>query len=273
MSKIDVQGTKITVLEGNFSDYISLTDMTGVHEEGSRLVEKWISNKNTLEFLGVWEGLNNSNFNSPEFEGIKSASGTNRFTMSVKKWIEKTQAIGLMAKSGRYGGTFAHKDIAFEFGSWLSPLFKLLLIKEFQRLKEEEQKRLHQGWDVKRFLSKANYKIHTEAVKQYLLPISNLSKDKSWLVYAEEADIINMALFGKTAKQWREENSTLILNGINNMRDMAETQQLIVLANIENYNAILIKEGIDKEERFLRLRSLAIEQLNILGGTVTEKLS
>lgn len=269
MSKIEVKGSKISVLTQNGMDFISLTDMTSSYEDGSRLIEKWLINKNTIEFLGFWEELNNPDFNPPEFRGIRNEAGTNRFTISVKKWIDKTRAIGLQAKAGRYGGTFAHKDIAFEFGAWLSPEFKLLIIKEFQRLKEQEQQRLQEGWDVKRFLSKVNYKLQTDAVKEHLLP--NTPKNQEWLIYAEEADIINVALFGKTAKQWREENSKAIQNGIANMRDEATAIQHVILANLESYNSILIGEGKNKADRFGKLRQMAVDQLKRLGSISLSK--
>jgi hypothetical protein len=264
MSKIKVEGSEITIITQNESDYISLTDMVEKQTEGGKLIEKWITTKNTIEFLGIWEHLHNPDFNYPEFGVIKNDSGSNRFVMSVGQWVNKTNAMGIFAKAGRYGGTYAHQDIAFHFGMYISPLFNLLLVKEFQRLKEDERLRLESGWDAKRYLSKVNYKIHTEAVKEYLLPISALPEDKKWIVYAENADIINMAMFGKTAKTWKEENPQLALEGLN-MRDVASTHQLVVLANLENYSSILIKEKISKAERFLRLRRLAIEQLKLLG--------
>jgi hypothetical protein len=270
MQKIEVKGAKISVLVSGNADYISLTDMTSLYDDGSRLIEKWLSNKNTVEFLGVWEEINNPDFNSPEFGGIRSDAGTNRFTLSVKKWLEKTHAIGLQARAGRYGGTFAHKDIAFEFGAWLSPEFKLLIIKEFQRLKEQEHQRLREGWDIKRFLSKVNYKLQTDAVKEHLLPLLKTPRNQEWLVYAEEADVINVALFGKTAKQWRDENPKMVSDGVSNMRDIATAMQLVILANLESYNSILISEGKTKETRFEKLRQMAIQQLRRL-STISSK--
>ncbi len=264
MSKITVGETEITILSQNESDYISLTDMVANQPDGNKLIEKWLTTKNTIEYLGIWEELHNSNFNYPDFGVIKNEAGSNRFFMSVGQWVKKTNSIGISAKPGRYGGTYAHQDIAFHFGMYISPLFNLLLVKEFQRLKEDEKNRLESGWDAKRYLSKVNYKIHTEAVKEYLLPISTLPEDKKWIVYAENADIINMAMFGKTAKTWKEENPKLALDGFN-MRDIASTHQLVVLANLENYSSILIKQKINKADRFLRLRQLAIEQLKVLG--------
>lgn len=264
MSKIHVEGREITILTQNESDYISLTDMVENQPEGGKLIEKWLTTKNTIEYLGIWEQLHNPDFNSPEFGGIRNDAGSNRFFMSVSQWTKRTNAIGIIARPGRYGGTYAHQDIAFHFGMYISPLFNLLLVKEFQRLKEDERNRLESGWDAKRYLSKVNYKIHTEAVKEHLLPISTLPEDKKWIVYAENADIINMAMFGKTAKTWKEENPQLALDGLN-MRDVASTHQLVVLANLENYSSILIKQKVSKAERFMRLRQLAVEQLKVLG--------
>lgn len=264
MSKIKVNDLEITLISKNEQDYICLTDMTKGFEGGEILIDNWLRNKNTIEFLGVWERLYNENFNPVEFDGIMQVVGLNRVRVSVKQWNEKVGGIGIMAKAGKYGGTYAHKDIAFHFAMWLSPEFQLLIVKEFQRLKEDETNRLNSGWDFKRYLSKVNYKIHTDAVKEHLLPISTLPEDKKWLVYAEEADVINMALFGKTAKKWKSENPKLILQGANNQRDVASTHQLVVLANLENVNSILIKQGVKKADRFLMLRNLAIEQLNIL---------
>lgn len=264
MSTIRVNDVEIAFISKNEQDYICLTDMTKGFEGGEILIDNWLRNKNTIEFLGVWERLYNPNFNPVEFDGIMQVVGLNRVRISVKQWTEKVGGIGIMAKAGKYGGTYAHKDIAFHFAMWLSPEFQLLVVKEFQRLKEDETNRLNSGWDFKRYLSKVNYKIHTNAVKDYLIPISHLPEDKKWLVYAEEADVINMALFGKTAKKWREENANLILEGANNIRDVASTHQLVVLANLENVNSILIKQGVSKADRFVMLRSLAIEQLNVL---------
>ena len=221
MSKIDVQGKEITVISADDQDYISLTDMVRNIENGLALIEKWLRNKNTIEFLGIWEEIYNPDFNSPEFEGIKNQAGLNRFVLSVKQWVTKTNSKGIMAKAGRYGGTYAHKDIAFEFASWISPQFKLYLIKEFQRLKDEERKQL--GWDIRRNLTKINYRIHTDAIKENLIP-PELSKAEINHVYASEADILNMALFGKTAKQWRDENPSKK----GNIRDFANVAQLVL---------------------------------------------
>jgi hypothetical protein len=206
MAKINVKGAEITVISLDERDYISLTDMVRNVENGLALIEKWLRNKNTIEFLGIWEEMYNSHFNSPEFEGIKNMAGLNRFVLSAKQWVEKTNSIGLIAKAGRYGGTYAHKDIAFEFASWVSPQFKLYLLREFQRLKEEEQKQL--GWSAKRELARINYHIHTLAVSHNLIP-KELTKEQINYIYASEADVLNVALFGITAKEWRDENPAL----------------------------------------------------------------
>ena len=226
-------------------------------ENGLALIEKWLRNKNTIEFLGIWEGMYNPNFNSPEFEGIKNMAGLNRFILSVKQWIEKTNAIGIIAKAGRYGGTFAHKDLAFEFASWVSPQFKLYLLREFQRLKEEEQKQL--GWSAKRELSKINYHIHTDAIKQNLIP-AELSPLQTNIIYANEADVLNVALFGITAKQWRDENPNLK----GNIRDYASINQLICLSNMENLNSVFINKGLSQSERLQELNRIAIQQMSVL---------
>ena len=257
VSKINVEGSEISIIAIDNRDYISLTDMVRNVENGVALIEKWLRNKNTIEFLGIWEEMYNANFNSTEFEGIKNEAGFNRFILSVKQWVNKTNSIGIIAKAGRYGGTYAHKDIAFEFASWVSPYFKLYLIKEFERLKEEEQKQL--GWDIKRNLAKINYKIHTDAIKNKLVP-EKLSKERINYIYASEADILNVALFGMTAKEWRENN--LELKG--NMRDYADISQLVCLSNLENLNAVFINEGMDATERIEKLNAIAIEQMRIL---------
>jgi len=219
MAKIIVKGTEVTIISVDEKDYISLTDMVRGIENGLALIEKWLRNKNTIEFLGIWEEMYNPDFNSPEFEGIKNEAGLNRFILSVKQWTEKTASKGLIAKAGRYGGTYAHKDIAFEFASWVSPQFKLYLLKEFQRLKEQEQQLL--GWSAKRELSKINYHIHTDAIKQNLIP-EELTLQQISMVYASEADVLNVALFGITAKQWRDENPDLK----GNIRDYANINEL-----------------------------------------------
>ena len=257
MAKIVVNETEITIIEIDEKDYISLTDMVKGVENGLALIEKWLRNKNTIEFLGIWEEMYNPNFNSPEFEGIKNAAGLNRFVMSVKQWIEKTNSIGIIAKAGRYGGTFAHKDIAFEFASWVSPQFKLYLLREFQRLKEDEQKSL--GWTAKRELSKINYHIHTNAVRKNLIP-NKLSQDQTSTIYANEADVLNVALFGITAKQWRDENP----DSTGNIRDYATINQLICLSNMENLNAVFINKGMPQSERLKELNRIAIQQMSVL---------
>ena len=265
MAKINVQQTEITVIELNEKDYISLTDMVKNIENGLALIEKWLRNKNTIEFLGIWEEMYNPNFNSPEFEGIKNEAGLNRFILSVKQWTEKTNSIGIIAKAGRYGGTYAHKDIAFEFASWVSPQFKLYLIKEFDRLKAKEQEQL--GWSVKRELSKLNYHIHTDAIKQNLIPPELTAKQKSF-VYAEEADVLNVALFGITAKDWRDANPDLK----GNVWDYATINQLICLSNLENLNAVFIQKGMEQSERLTELNKIAIQQMKVLEAVEDRKL-
>ena len=265
MAKINVQNTEVTVISIDERDYISLTDMVRNIENGSALIEKWLRNKNTIEFLGIWEEMYNPNFNSPEFEGIKNEAGLNRFILSVKQWIEKTNAIGIIAKAGRYGGTYAHKDLAFEFASWVSPQFKLYLLREFQRLKEEEQKLL--GWSAKRELAKINYHIHTDAIKQNLIPQELTPAQKSF-VYADEADMLNVAMFGKTAREWREENPDLK----GNIRDYASINQLICLSNMENLNAVFINEGLSQSERLEKLNKIAIQQMKVLENVDDKRL-
>ena len=257
MAKIRVQDTQITVVRIDERDYISLTDMVRNIENGLALIEKWLRNKNTIEFLGIWESMYNPNFNSPEFEGIKNAAGLNRFILSVKQWVEKTNSRGIIAKAGRYGGTYAHKDIAFEFATWVSPQFKLYLIQEFERMKTDEQKLI--GWSAKRELSKINYRIHTDAIKQNLIP-EEVTQTQASIIYAEEADVLNVAMFGITAKQWREANPELK----GNIRDYASINELICLANMENINAVLIDEGMPQGERLVRLNRIAINQMRVL---------
>ena len=257
--KIEVQGSEITIFTSKEQDYISLTDMVRNIENGLSLIEKWLRNKNTIEFLGIWEEIYNPDFNSPEFEGIKNQAGLNRFVLSVKQWVTKTKSKGIIAKAGRYGGTYAHKDIAFEFASWISPKFKLYLIKEFQRLKDEERKQL--GWDIRRNLTKINYRIHTDAIKENLIP-PELSKPQINHIYATEADILNMALFGMTAAIWRDANP----DKKGNIRDYADVSQLVCLSNLENLNALFINEGLSQEVRLERLNQIAIQQMRILTG-------
>lgn len=257
MSKISVLGTEISYYQQNEHDYISLTDMIRNIENGLALIEKWLRNKNTIEFLGIWEEIYNPDFNSPEFDGIKNQAGLNRFILSVKQWVEKTNSIGIIAKAGRYGGTYAHKDIAFEFASWISPKFKLYLIKEFQRLKDGERKQL--GWDIRRNLTKINYRIHTDAIKENLIP-KELTKAQINNIYASEADILNMALFGITAAMWRDANPDK--NG--NIRDYADVSQLVCLSNLENLNALFISESLPQADRLFKLNKIAIQQMKLL---------
>ncbi len=255
---VTVQGIEIHITTRDDEDYISLTDMVSAFDGGSTLIEAWLRNKDTIEFLGVWERINNPNFNSPEFEGIRMQAGLNRFSLSAKQWMLKVNGIGVIAKAGRYGGTFAHKDIAFEFGSWLSPEFKLYLIKEFQRLKEQESQLNQLDWDVRRSLTKTNYRIHTDAIQTHLIPSDVSSKTN--FVYANEADVLNIALFGKTAKQWRTENP----DKDGNIRDYATVEQLVILANLESYNAILIEQQKNRDERLVILNQLAVTQMKSL---------
>lgn len=264
---INIKGKNIRIYAEQSDNYISLTDMTQNFEGGVGLVEKWLRNKNTVEFLGIWEKLNNENFNSPEFEGIYNEAGTNRFMLSVKKWQNTTNAIGLKAQTGRYGGTYAHKDIAVQFASWLSPTFYLYLIKEFQRLKEDEAERNNLDWQVKRIMSKANYQIHSEAVKTHLIPQKIKNTKQEGLYFANEADILNVALFGMTAKQWKQQNP----NKKGNMRDHATAEQLLVLSNIQSLNAKLMKWDCDQEQRLQILNESAIEEMQILLGNVSLK--
>ncbi len=259
--KLQVKQTEITVILQDDTDFISLTDMTSGFNEGSGLIGKWITNKNTLEYLGTWEKINNQVFNYPEFGVIEKEAGVNRFIMSVGQWIERTNAFGMLVKPGRYGGTYAHKDIAFHFAMWLSPEFQIYLIKEFQRLKEDETNRNKLEWNLQRTLAKVNYKIHTDAIKDNLIP-PTLPIEKISFVYADEADILNMALFGKTAKQWREENPT----DQGNMRDAATIEQLVVLSNLESINAVLIHQGLVQPERLVQLNKIAIIQMKSLLG-------
>jgi hypothetical protein len=228
-------------------------------EGGSALIEQWLKNKDTVLFLGVWEQIHNSDFNSLEFEGIKNEAGRNSFFLSAKKWVETTNAKGLIATAGRYGGTYAHKDIAFEFGSWLSPEFKLYLLKEFQRLKDDENRRLSLEWNLNRTLSKLNYRIHTDAIKEHIIP-PKVTKHQAAMVYASEADLLNVALFGKTAREWRDANPELE----GNIRDHAGIEQLLVLANMESINAEFIRMQLTQGERLQRLNEIAIRQMKAL---------
>ena len=264
-SSILVQDVSVTVMSIDQRDYISLTDMAKARTDAGRaadVIKNWLRARSTLEFLGTWEIMYNPDFKVVEFDHFKSEAGLHTFTLSAKEWIESTHAIGMYVQAGRYGGTYAHKDIAFEFGSAISPIFKLYLLKEYQRLKDEENDRLKLEWDAKRFLSKNNYLIHTDAIKNYVLPQSNHSKSTEWLVYADEADLLNVALFGCTAKEWRDANPVLAAK--QNIRDFASIAQLTVLSNLETHNAEMIKQGIDKAERFDRLKQIAEYQLRVL---------
>ena len=264
-SSILVQDVPVTVMSIDQRDYISLTDMAKARTDAGRaadVIKNWLRARSTLEFLGTWEIMYNPDFKVVEFDHFKSEAGLHTFTLSAKEWIESTHAIGMYVQAGRYGGTYAHKDIAFEFGSAISPIFKLYLLKEYQRLKDEENDRLKLEWDAKRFLSKNNYLIHTDAIKNYVLPQSNHSKSTEWLVYADEADLLNVTLFGCTAKEWRDANPVLAAK--QNIRDFASIAQLTVLSNLETHNAEMIKQGIDKAERFDRLKQIAEYQLRVL---------
>ena len=264
-SSILVQDVPVTVMSIDQRDYISLTDMAKARTDAGRaadVIKNWLRARSTLEFLGTWEIMYNPDFKVVEFDHFKSEAGLHTFTLSAKEWIESTHAIGMYVQAGRYGGTYAHKDIAFEFGSAISPIFKLYLLKEYQRLKDEENDRLKLEWDAKRFLSKNNYLIHTDAIKNYVLPRSNHSISTEWLVYADEADLLNVALFGCTAKEWRDANPVLAAK--QNIRDFASIAQLTVLSNLETHNAEMIKQGIDKAERFDRLKQIAEYQLRVL---------
>lgn len=267
---IEVQGTVVTVQHRSDDDYISLTDIAK-HKEPDRsdiVIQNWMRNRNTVEFLGIWEQLNNPVFKPIEFEGFKNRAGLNSFVLTPRQWIDATNAIGMVSRSGRYGGTFAHKDIAFEFASWISVEFKLYLIKEFQRLKDDENRRLSLAWNLNRTLSKLNYRIHTDAIKLHLIP-DEITAAQAAVTYANEADLLNVALFGETAREWRDGNP----QAEGNMRDHATVEQLLVLANIESMNAELIHMGLTQGERLRRLNEIAIRQMRVLTSTnVTRKL-
>ena len=256
--KIIVEGTKISIVSIEDKDYLSLTDMIRA-KDGDFFISDWLRNRNTVEFLGIWESINNLDFNYGEFAVIKSQAGLNSFKISTKEWVHKTNAMGLKAAAGRYGGTYAHKDIAFEFGMWISPQFKLYLIKEFQRLKEEEKLRIETGWDVKRILAKINYRIHTDAIKEYLIPPKINQKDSNH-IYANEADILNVALFGLSAKEWRDKNKSKE----GNIRDYATVEQLVVLINLESLNTQYVIDGFSQFSRIIKLNEIAISQMKAL---------
>jgi len=262
---INVQGTSVAVVSDTGGDYISLTDMLKA-KDGEFFIADWLRNRNTIEFLGIWESIYNPDFNYGEFAIIKSQAGLNSYKLSVKDWVQKTKAIGLKAVAGRYGGTFAHKDIAFEFGMWISAEFKIYLIREFQRLKEAEMLKLKTGWDIQRTLAKVNYRIHTDAIKDSLIP-PELTKKQIDAVYASEADILNVALFGKTAAQWRQQNPGLR----GNIRDYATIKQLVVLSNLESVNSVFIRQGLPQNQRLRQLNQTAISQMRSLAGSSSFK--
>lgn len=259
MGRLTVLNKEVSFYKQQDEDYICITDIARYKnsDRTDDLIRNWLRNRNTIEFLGIWEHLNNPDFKPVEFDGFRKQAGLNSFTLTPSQWIEKTNAIGIISKAGRYGGTYAHKDIAFEFASWISVEFKLYLIKEFQRLKEEEQKQL--GWDIKRNLAKINYRIHTDAIKENLIP-PELTKNQINMIYATEADVLNMALFGMTAKDWRDKNN----DKKGNIRDDANAAQLVCLSNLENLNALFINEGLPQETRLAKLNKIAIGQMRLL---------
>jgi hypothetical protein len=269
MKRIITKGIKVYTFQKNENDYISLTDIARYKnaKESDDIIKNWMRNRSTVEFLGLWEKLNNPNFKPVEFDGFKNESGGNSFVLSPSKWIKTTNATGIISKQGRYGGgTFAHKDIAFEFASWISAEFKLYLIKEFQRLKTEENERLNLGWDVKRQLTKINYRIHTDSIKANLVP-KLVTKNQSAPIYANEADILNVALFGLSAKEWRSKNK----GKIGNIRDYCDVTQLVILANLEGINAELIRRGLSQSERLVQLNRIAISQMQSLRSSPSIK--
>ena len=263
MAKIKVQDTEITVVSYNQEDYISLTDMAHSQMQ-EHIIFRWMSLKSTIEYLGEWEMLYNPDFNCTEFGTIKNAAGSNNFVLSVKTWIERTHAIGIIARAGRYGGTYAHRDIAYHFGMWISPRFQLLMVKEYQRLKAEEQKLI--GWTAKRELSKINYRIHTDAIKENLIP-AEVTREQAAIKYADEADVLNIAMFGITAKQWRDANP----DKKGNIRDYASINELICLSNMENLNAVFINDGMPQTERLVKLNQVAIQQMQVLEESENRK--
>ena len=264
MTKITVKDISVSVIKISDEDYISLTDMLKA-KDGEFFFSNWLRNRNTVEFLGIWEKLKNPTFNYAEFDIIKSQAGLNNYRLSAKEWMQKTNAIGIVSKAGRYGGTYAHKDIAFEFAMWISPEFKVYLIREFQRLKTEEQAQF--GWTAKRELSKINYRIHTDAIKQNLIP-AEVTTQQASIIYADEADMLNVAMFGMTAKMWREQNPELK----GNIRDYASINELICLSNMENLNAVFIDQGIAQGERLIKLNQIAIQQMQVLESDNNRKL-
>ncbi|KAA6338169.1 hypothetical protein EZS27_013811 [termite gut metagenome] len=268
MNIITVQNVPISISVENNDDYICLTDMVK-EKDGDDHIRNWMRNRNTIEFLGTWEHLHNSNFKGVEFDTFLHEAGANRFNMTPRKWIEATNAVGIISKAGRNGGTYAHKDIAFEFGSWISPVFKLYLITEYQRLKEAENNPMLGEWNVKRVLSKVNYTLHTDAVRDFVIPKIDVEKEKLY-VYADEADLLNIALWGCTAKQWRDVNAEYAKKGLN-IRDTASINELVMLANLESFNAEMIKRSVDKASRYSYLREIAQSQLPRLDAIDAEK--
>ncbi|MGV8169045.1 MAG: KilA-N domain-containing protein [Candidatus Nanoarchaeia archaeon] len=269
MVNLNVLDRNIGVYVYDKEDYICLTDIAKFKGSANSddVIKNWLRNRNTIEFLGLWESINNAEFKPVEFDGFRKQAGLNSFVLTAKQWIEKTNAKGIISRQGRGGGTYAHKDIAFEFASWVSIEFKLYLIKEFQRLKAEENERKQLGWDIKRNLAKINYRIHTDAVRKHLIP-EKVSRTEEKLIYATEADLLNLALFGLTAKEWKESNP----GKEGNMRDYADVTQLVCLSNLENLNALFIKEGLTKANRLEKLNSIAIEQMTILSKISMKKL-
>ena len=264
MAKIKVQNTEISVVQYDDEDYISLTDMARSQMQ-EHIIFRWLSLKSTIEYLGEWETLYNPHFNCTEFGTIKNTAGSNNFVLSVKSWIERTNAIGIRSKAGRYGGTYAHRDLAYHFGMWISPKFQLLLVKEYQRLKQEEQRLL--GWSAKRELSKINYRIHTDAIKRNIIP-EEVTPQQASIIYANEADVLNVAMFGMTAKQWREANA----DKKGNIRDYATINELICLSNMENLNAVFIDQGLPQSERLIKLNQIAIQQMKVLEDNQSRNL-
>lgn len=266
--KIKVKGTEISLVSHDEKDYVSLTDIAKYRnaDDPNSIIGNWMRSRSTIEFIGLWEKLNNPNFKPIEFEGFRTEAGSNYFTLSPQRWIETTNAIGITSRSGRYGGTFAHTDIAFEFASWISAEFKLYLITEFQRLKAEENNRLKLDWNLQRTLSKVNYRIHTDAIRENIIP-AKVSKSQASLMYAAEADVLNVALFGKTAKQWRDENP----NAKGNIRDNATIEQLVVLSNLESLNAVFIKQNLSQADRLKQLNEIAITQMTSLLNNINVK--
>lgn len=264
-TKLNIKEVEVVLNKHNEEEYISITDMAKYRDSKrtNYIIQNWMRTQNTIEFLGLWEQLHNPIFKSIEFDAFKNEAGSNSFSLTPKRWIETTNAMGIISKAGRYGGTYAHKDIAFEFASWLSPTFKIYLITEYQRLKEIESNKYNLEWDVRRILCKTNYMIHTDAVKNYIIPNKNYDKEHEWLAYSEEADILNVALFNCTAKDWRDANVDLVDQSMN-IRDMASINELAILSNLETINAELIKDQMSKKDRFVKLREIAKYQLSIL---------